>query len=494
MTRRSESWYTHLLEERELHELRSVFGPLPGEKEEVLVEWHRRYADDFGEWRTLSETAFIAVYGRDLDGLLRGLAAGDDRVLEATTRATGRELAAHRVPFAEIVAASRLLDETLCSRIDGADGGGVAPAPVGRAIARLRYCRLILLADSYYTERDAETGARIEGLEKEADDLARGLVGRAMFHRLVGHSSAMQDVYEQIEVAARGYGSVLIVGETGTGKELAATALHERGAAPGAPLVAVNCANLPRELVESELFGHRKGAFTGADREYFGLIRSASGGTLFLDEITEMPLESQAKLLRALAEHRVRPVGSARGHAVEVRFLASTNRDPRKAVESGQLREDLFYRLNVHTIDMPPLRDRIEDVPALAEHFLGVIARRRSRPVATMDANALDALSSYLWPGNVRELRNAVEHAEARAGGDRIGRAALPAYIVSAGRRPAARPAAPAPIRSLRELEDEHIERALQMAGGNKAEAARTLGISRHRLYENLRRRKQAGG
>jgi two-component system response regulator HydG len=285
-------------------------------------------------------------------------------------------------------------------------------------------------------------------------------------------------------------GAVLIVGESGTGKELVAKALHELGPFAEEPYVAINCAALPRELIESELFGHERGAFTGSRESAPGLLRAAGPGSVFLDEITEMPQTLQPKLLRALEQRAVRPVGGLRELPFRARVVAATNADPEALVDSQRLRADLFYRLCVHRVDVPPLRERCGDIPLLVEHFLRDLqycgARREFCP------EAIQALQRYAWPGNVRELRNAVEHASATAKGCRIEVRHLPARVTrreepSSGVGSADEIAEGEEL-SLRLVERRHIERVLQLSGGNKARAARLLGLSRHQLYLKLER------
>src|SRR6202011_110289 len=218
----------------------------------------------------------------------------------------------------------------------------------------------------------------------------------------------MRALDKRIESAGQTRGTVLIVGESGTGKELVARAIHECGVDAGAPFVALNCAALPTHLIESELFGYKRGAFSGANTEYLGLFRAAEGGTLFLDEITEMSVETQSKLLRALQEHKVRPVGATAEVTINTRMIASTNRNPEEAVQRGFLRQDLYYRLQAAVLRMPPLRERIEDVKPLAEHFIDFFNEKfpRKVPVVGLDDGALAAMRNYTWPGNVRELSN----------------------------------------------------------------------------------------
>ena len=235
------------------------------------------------------------------------------------------------------------------------------------------------------------------------------LEGRDRFARLVGRSSAMRDVFNVVEKVAPTSTTVLVTGESGVGKELVARAVHEKSPRSAGPFVAVNCGAIPEGLLESELFGHVKGAFTGADKTKSGLFQTASTGTLFLDEIGELPLPLQVKLLRALQDRRVKPVGGVEDIEVDSRIIAATNRDLQAEVKAGRFREDLFYRLNVIQVKVPPLRERREDVLLLAEHFLKQFAKEHGRPNLSFSRAALGALADYSFPGNVRELENIVE-------------------------------------------------------------------------------------
>jgi len=313
---------------------------------------------------------------------------------------------------------------------------------------------------------------------------------RGTFHGLVGRSPLMLRVFDQIRGLAAGSAPVLIVGETGTGKDLIARAIHDGSARRADPYVVVNCAALPRELIESELFGYVRGAFSGAHAEHPGLFRAAAGGTVLLDELTEMSPELQAKLLRVTQERRVRPVGSVTEVPVDVRFIASTNRDVDAALRAGVLRADLYYRLSVGMIAVPPLRERRDDIPLLVEHHLEALNERYGGTVArvrSIERDALDALVQCPWPGNIRELFNVLERAyTARPSLHiRLDDLTLPAS--------AAEPAAPAPelqrtprTTTYEEIERALIQRTLGSTGGNKARAARQLGISRKRLYARI--------
>ncbi|MGH9392697.1 MAG: sigma-54 interaction domain-containing protein, partial [Terriglobales bacterium] len=291
--------------------------------------------------------------------------------------------------------------------------------------------------------------------------------------------------------------SVLILGESGTGKEVVARALHYTGPERDRPFLPVDCGALVPTLIESELFCYVKGAFTGAHHNHEGLLEVAYGGTVFLDEIGELPLDLQVKLLRAIQEKEVRPVGSTRRVKIDVRIVAATNRDLQAAVANGSFRKDLFFRLNVISIKMPPLRDRIMDLPLLAEHFLERSAPPGTAPRAFTD-EAMARLLSYEWPGNVRELENCVERTLAMAPGPRLEAADLPSYLQQLRPRPVASVAAePNSIRAISDLEREAILDALQQVKGDKLLAARLLGIGKTTLYRKLKEyafAAQAGG
>ncbi|HXV20928.1 MAG TPA: sigma-54 dependent transcriptional regulator [Desulfuromonadales bacterium] len=299
---------------------------------------------------------------------------------------------------------------------------------------------------------------------------------------IIYRSAAMAQVMTLIGRVADSASSVLITGETGTGKELVARALHGEGGRKGGPFVAVNCSAISSSLMESELFGHVKGAFTGADREKKGLFAAADGGTLFLDEIGELPLELQPKLLRVLQEGEILRVGETRPRKVDVRVLAATARDLRDEVAKGRFRDDLFYRLAVVEVHIPPLRDRSEDIPLLAENFVRRIATREGRPVPQLQADALEVLRGYPWPGNVRELENFMEKTMIFCRSETIDLASLPWEVRRSNRNEAE--SLSLKQASMR-LEGEYIRKALAATGGNRTQAARLLEISlRGLLYK----------
>ncbi len=303
---------------------------------------------------------------------------------------------------------------------------------------------------------------------------------------LVGDSPEIQRVLRIIHKLEHNRSPALLLGESGTGKELAARALHEVSAVRG-PFVAVNAAALPATLMESELFGHTRGSFTGATAAKRGLIEQAHGGTLFLDEIGEFPLELQAKLLRALEEKEIRPVGADRAVRVEVRWIAATNRDLAQEVVSGRFRTDLFYRLNVVAVRLPPLRERRDDIPLLVSHFL----RRYAPPTMTLTTGALRCLRHYDWPGNVRELGNSIQRMVAFCSGEEIHVGDLPTQVRNAAEGEARTEprlvAPPARAASLAEVERLAIEHAMKVARGDRRKAARLLGIGKTTLYRRLK-------
>ncbi len=301
---------------------------------------------------------------------------------------------------------------------------------------------------------------------------------------MIGGSPAMLKVLEMVDRVASLPSHVLITGESGTGKDLVARAIHDRGNRAKAPFVPINCAAIPETLLESELFGHVKGAFTGAVDNKEGLLKTAGEGTIFLDELGEMPLPIQAKLLRAIESREIQPVGSTRRVQVHARILAATNRDLRAEAHSGRFREDLFYRLAVVEIHVPPLRERREDIPLLANHFLEKYARELGRGILRISREALRLLAGHDWRGNIRELSNAVERAVIFAANEDITPSDLPDPVR------AATPREPEYSHNLREataeFERAHILRVIEQCGGNKRKAARLLGLGVTSLYRKL--------
>jgi len=319
----------------------------------------------------------------------------------------------------------------------------------------------------------------------ETFDLKRRLAEQSGLGELLGGSPAMRRMFDLLESVAGSDANVLIVGESGTGKELAANALHAKSTRAGGPNVKINCAALPKDLIESELFGHVKGAFTGATTDKSGLLEEAHKGSVLLDEITEMPMDLQAKLLRVLEDRQVRRLGGSRTVPVDFRLICSTNRDPETAVRDGRLRQDLYFRINTVTVSMPPLRERGSDIAILAKSFLERFREKHVRPVEGIDPEAYRRLLAYQWPGNVRELEHAIERAVLVARGKEITLSDLPEPLrAEMGSATASQPSSG----SLEEIERVSIVRALESTGWNKQAAAAVLGLRRPTLYSKMRR------
>src|SRR5581483_9649417 len=365
---------------------------------------------------------------------------------------------------------------------------------------------------------------------EEIRQLSSRLTKRDSYFNIIGSSKAMQNIYETIDSVAESDANIMVIGESGTGKELIANAIHYKSHRSKKPFVKINCSALPKELIESELFGHTKGAFTGATGDKIGLIGQATGGSLLLDEIGEMPVELQPKLLRVLQERVYYRLGSEKAHEADFRLISATNRNPLDAMRDGQLREDLFYRINTIEVHVPPLRDRAEDVQHLAEHFLRLYAEKYQRPVRAISQQAYERMFAYSWPGNVRELQNVMERAVLLCKGEVIEEDALPsaqnavrvataASATASDSRPAAAPASPVKtadamasspeftieqlghlivsrmpdpksggprVDIFTQLEGAIVSAALERTRGNKQAAANLLGLYRPRLYSML--------
>ena len=333
-----------------------------------------------------------------------------------------------------------------------------------------------------------ERGIAHARLTLEVNRLRRALADTQGFSTLVGESTKMRELYALVSKIADSNAPVLITGESGTGKELVARALHERSKRTG-PFVAVNCAAMPETLLESELFGHARGAFTDARTAKTGLFVAASGGTIFLDEIGELPLGLQPKLLRALQEHVVRPVGATTEIEFDARVITATNRDLESMVEERTFREDLYFRINVLQVDLPPLRARGGDILVLARHFLDRIAARAQKRIIGFAPEAAQKLIAYSWPGNVRELENCIERAVALASFDQIAVSDLPEKVRAfRSSQLVLSSDDPTTLTTLEELERHYVARVLEAVNGNKAAAARILGIERKTLYRMLER------
>jgi DNA-binding NtrC family response regulator len=322
--------------------------------------------------------------------------------------------------------------------------------------------------------------------DKEIDNLRRRLDQKFGLDQIVGQSSQMKEVFSRIQRAAAVDSTVLILGESGTGKELVAQALHHNSPRKKGPFVAVNCAAVPATLVESELFGHVRGAFTGATDRRIGRFEQADGGTLFIDEIGDFELGLQAKLLRVLETLTLTPVGGYEDKKVNVRVLAATSRDIYTMKEEGEFREDLFYRLNVVTISLPSLRERPDDIPLLIEHFLREVSEQKHTPPKKVDMNVMRRLIAYRWPGNVRELRNTLESMMVLSEGELLTEADLPDRFLAGSMGEVRNKDMPSGI-TMEELEKLAITKALEQCGGKRTRAADSLGISVRTLQRKLR-------
>jgi DNA-binding NtrC family response regulator len=345
--------------------------------------------------------------------------------------------------------------------------------------------RLKILLDQIVDKHDTQ---------REVRALRRQLQDRGSFGKMIGSSVEMRKVYQMVEQAAPTQASILISGESGTGKELVAQTVHQLSQRNGQAFIPLNCAAIPDTLLESELFGHEKGAFTGAITRRQGAFELANRGTLFLDEIAEMTPATQAKLLRVLQERTFRTLGGQREQSVDIRVIAATNVDPPEAVRQGKLREDLFYRLNVFAIQLPPLRERKQDIPLLTQSFVREFSARNNRTVAGVSDRALALLEQHQWPGNVRELRNVMERAVIVSRSDMIEPSDLPQFA-STGMSPAAAGTGGGPTltagTTVEEVERQLIEITLVHTGGNKTRAAEMLGISLKTLHNKLNRMKE---
>ncbi len=383
----------------------------------------------------------------------------------------------------------------LLDRIKSLDENSVviimtAYSSVDSAISALRKGAYDYITKPFVNEdllQTVKNAIRASELFRENRFLRRELDKRYSFSEIIGKSEALQSVFRIVEKVADTNVNVLIQGESGTGKELIARSIHHHSSRGGKPFLAVNCAALPDALLESELFGHTKGSFTGASRDSKGLFRSVEGGTLFLDEIGEMPLTLQVKLLRALQEHEVTPVGSSKAVAFDARIIAATNKELEKEVQEHRFREDLYYRLNVIEINVPPLRNRREDIPLLVKHFIAKASREHKSAQKPIDDRAMTVLINRSWQGNVRELQNAVERAYI-LGGDRIEFENLPRRIRDEsnesfeirdpeGLRP-----------TLEEIERRYVLEVMESVSNDKAAAAGILGIDLSTLYRKLKK------
>ena len=386
-------------------------------------------------------------------------------------------------------------------------------ADVGEAVAALKEGAADYLTKPFDPDELLHQVTRIQAsraMRRELIEARQALAQRSPANRLVGQSTQMLKIQARIEMIAQSDAATLVTGESGTGKELVARLLHDRGSRASKPFVPVNCAGFPDTLIEAELFGFERGAFTGAVKRRDGRFKAADGGTLFLDEIAELPLTAQAKLLRVLQEGTVEPLGTNTPIKVDVRLISATHRNLRERIAAGLFREDLFYRINVLDVTLPALREREGDLPMLIQFFLDGFARDDSQGkprTPTVSGDAYAALAAYGYPGNVRELAHAIEHAVVLAGGGEITLDHLPAALAEAA--PTGRPKPPAPTNgsagapgdtiaplaeAVREFERAHLLKVLSAAGGKRVRAAEMLGISRKSLWEKLRSYDQSEG
>ncbi len=328
----------------------------------------------------------------------------------------------------------------------------------------------------------ARRAAEKAQMAKKIEELTDSLEERGHFEKLIGASQVMQNVYRRISQLAKTDSTVLLLGETGTGKEMTVRAIHNLGKRKKAPFVAVNCGSLPESLLESELFGHAKGSFTGATSSKLGLFASASGGSILLDEVEAAKEGTQIALLRVLDTKEIRPIGSNKNQKVDVRVFAASNEDLESRVEDGSFRKDLYYRLVSAIITLPPLRERRSDLLMLAEYFLKLYCRTDGHQEKRLSARTRELLMRYSWPGNVRELKHAIEHGVIFSSGPVIAPKDLPDAVTSAA-------SAQAPgFMTIEELEGRHIEEALRLTAFNKAKAAKLLGLTRQALYRKIER------
>ncbi|HTU02331.1 MAG TPA: sigma 54-interacting transcriptional regulator, partial [Candidatus Sulfotelmatobacter sp.] len=427
------------------------------------------------------------------------LAAGEPLLVRDATRELEREQSGDRLIIESGGRSCLAVPLWLCEVADGFLFFGKrrpgwydsADVEVAAAIA----AQLVVALQHQRLAEEQQRRVLIEGrarrLEQQLESLRHELGNERGFERIIGRAPALQEALAAAAKVAPTDTTVLITGESGTGKEIVARAIHHASARADGPFVAINCAALPETLVESELFGHEKGAFTGADKQKPGRFELAAGGTLLLDEVGELPPSVQAKLLRILQEHEFQRVGGTTTLQADVRLIAATNKSLKQAVEEGRFREDLYYRLNVFSVHLPPLRERGEDILLLAAHFMRQLGSRIGKGEPGLNPDAQSLLLSYSWPGNIRELENAIERALILSEGGLLTAAHLGLVAPSDSAAPADAglpPVAPPVSQSLAEAERQTILAALERAKGNKTRAAAALGITRTKLYTRLKR------
>ena len=469
---------------QEFASFRPVAKALIDHQDSLFGKWYELYSRHFGANRSLTDQSFDLVLGRGVEDSIRSIVDADlDRYTSSLNR-VGTKLAARNVPLVEVLTSLHLFWEVV--RVDLANVFAFDHFEALTLFSKFCHHKAILIADAYQRELASSGDVKIRSV---THGKSHGDNSAALFHGIVGQAASMKELFRKIEAAARTRGSVLIAGESGTGKELIARAIHACTREPKGRFMALNCAAVPRELMESELFGHRRGSFSGASSDYLGIFRAADGGTLLLDEITEMSPDTQGKLLRALQERTVRPVGSTDEIPVDIRLISSTNRDPEEAVKSGHFRQDLYYRLQAAVLRVPPLRQRIEDLELLVPHFIEAVNARGGRnPLDGVAPDALDRMKTYRWPGNVRELSNVIEAAYTFGTSSTIGLNDMPPAMIDPPEivpiEPVAQPSNQ--THTYAETEREAIVNALEQTRGNKVRAAALLQISRKRLYSRM--------
>jgi two-component system response regulator AtoC len=339
------------------------------------------------------------------------------------------------------------------------------------------------------TLKKAEERERLKKENIELKERIQAIAASSGFGNMIGKSKAIQSVFRLAEKVAQFDTTVLITGESGTGKELVAQGIHFSGNRSNKPLIPINCGGIPETLLESEMFGYKKGAFTGADRNYKGLFEAAEGGTIFLDEVGDLPLSLQVKLLRFLQDNEIRPIGETRTKRVDVRIIAATSKNLDVEVKQGRFREDLFYRLNVLPIHLPPLMDRNEDIPILCQHFISRFNKKMGKQVKGISPEAMSMLMKYVWPGNIRELENTIERAVVLAEEDILQTFNFPPEITGGAKGSSADEMFEGfSLKTSREtLEKKMIRRALEATGGNRTQAAKLLEISHPSLLSKLK-------
>jgi DNA-binding NtrC family response regulator len=475
----------HLLWDEDIEQLRGIFRSIMERSDEIVRYWYQLYVLHFGDERTLSQAEFTRIFEPGLRRNKVALLEGNmDDYAQQVIR-LGELLAERHVPLEEIIASLHLFEES-AQIVFPPD----APTSIYTSFDKLSHVRIILLVSAYFRSHSAAARERIFALEREASQLEHDV--RTRFRGLVGGSEAMRRLYTRIEAAGATANELLIVGEKGTGKEMAARAIHESGAGDNAPFIVVNCAAIPASLIASELFGYRREAVGAAAADYLGLLRAANQGTLYLNEVSALGLSVQDEILRVLREQTVRPVGAQEQYPVHVRVIAATSQDPQTSVKEGKLRANFVDRFRTSVIEVPPLSARRDDIPVLVEHFISVLRERSGRPVFGTSEQAMNALLIFDWPGNVRQLGEHVEAAFNAASGTIIERSDLPSPRVGPGPIPpeaaslSPRGRARPNLASFVDLERDLIQRALESTSGNKTKAAKLLKISRRKLDSRL--------